>query len=406
MALLSEFRAALFDPELCAASRLSPTAFTRQRTLTFPRMLAMMLTGLCAGVQSELDALFAALAGEPGRRREVSDRAFAQARRGFSAQAFERLGARLLAWLAPRIDAARWCGLRIVAGDASRLRVGTRAGAALTADHWAFALFLPGVELTLHARLHPADGSERQMLFEALGCLERGCDLLVLDRGYVGNTPVAWLTQAGHFFCLRVDNSGWACVREFLRSGEAERVVELSAPGAADCATYEIERRPTRVRLIRDVTPGGRVRVLMTNLLDTARYPAAQFGALYHRRWRVEEAFKRLKHRLHLEAVSGLNYLALQQDFAAKVLADNLCAALSLADEPNAATSRPNRTYAFGALRSILAACLFGIARALDALGLTLAAIDRTRCRIQPGRHYPRPPRSKPHRHLAYKAVR
>jgi hypothetical protein len=31
-----------------------------------------------------------------------------------------------------------------------------------------------------------------------------------------------------------------------------------------------------------------------------------------------EEAFKRLKHRLRLEAVTGLDYLALQQDFGAK----------------------------------------------------------------------------------------
>ena len=50
-------------------------------------------------------------------------------------------------------------------------------------------------------------------------------------------------------------------------------------------------RTPTRVRLIRDVTPTGSARVLMTSLLDAKCYPAADFGALYHRRWRVEEAF-------------------------------------------------------------------------------------------------------------------
>jgi len=33
------------------------------------------------------------------------------------------------------------------------------------------------------------------------------------------------------------------------------------------------------------------VRVLMTSLPDAQRYPAASFGALYHQRWRVEEAF-------------------------------------------------------------------------------------------------------------------
>lgn len=38
----------------------------------------------------------------------------------------------------------------------------------------------------------------------------------------------------------------------------------------------------------------------------------------------MKEACKRIKHRLRPESCSGLTYLALQQDFAAKVLADNL----------------------------------------------------------------------------------
>ncbi|ANB72220.1 hypothetical protein AYM40_07465 [Paraburkholderia phytofirmans OLGA172] len=74
--------------------------------------------------------------------------------------------ARLIELTQPRIDSMRWNGLRLVAADGSRLRVGTRAGYDLRADHYAFALFLPGPELTLHAALHPADGAERQMLFE------------------------------------------------------------------------------------------------------------------------------------------------------------------------------------------------------------------------------------------------
>jgi hypothetical protein len=67
--------------------------------------------------------------------------------------------------------------------------------------------------------------------------------------------------------------------------------VTREAPVEQDARDYELERTPTTVRLIRDVTPSGRVRVLMTSLLDAQRYPAASFGALYHQRWRVEEAF-------------------------------------------------------------------------------------------------------------------
>ena len=290
----------------------------------------MMMAGMCTSVQAALDDLFAQLSGSPVRTRECTDRAFAKMRRGFSAQVFDHLNSELLGLAQPLIDAHRWQGLRVVAADGSRLLVSTRRGAQLDADHYAFALYLPGAELTLHAALHPADGSERQMLFEALAATRRD-DLLMLDRGLIGNTMAAILTQAQRPFCMRVDASGWTCVKQFLRSGQTQRIVRLSPPTSADAITYALQRTPTTVRLIRDVTPAGSVRILMTSLLDDARYPATAFGALYHQRWRIEEAFKRIKHRLRLEAATGLTHLAFQQDFAAKILADNLHRVLTAA---------------------------------------------------------------------------
>ncbi|MBT1460559.1 transposase [Dickeya dianthicola] len=69
---------------------------------------------------------------------------------------------------------------------------------------------------------------------------------------------------------------------------------------------------------------------------------------LYHQRWRIEEAFKRLKHRLNLEHVSGLSQLSVMQDFAAKVLCDNLQALACLAaaaEEPLPEGRRINHAY-------------------------------------------------------------
>lgn len=160
----------------------------------------------------------------------------------------------------------------------------------------------------------------------------------------------------------------------------------------------------------RDVTPAGSVRVLMTTLLDTERYPAAAFGALYYRRWRIEGGFKRIKHRLRLEAVSGLNYLALHQDFAANVVADNLHILLAAARDPAVAmqsepAARPNRLYAIGTLKPILSGCLLAVRRWLATLGKALDIIAITRCRRQPDRSYPRPKRFKPHRHRGYRVT-
>ena len=81
----------------------------------------MMMSGMCASVQTELDTLFGQLKGMAVRSREVSAQAFSKARKGFSAELFRLAGRHLLALAQPRIDAARWNGLRVVAADASRL---------------------------------------------------------------------------------------------------------------------------------------------------------------------------------------------------------------------------------------------------------------------------------------------
>ena len=125
------------------------------------------------------------------------------------------------------------------------------------------------------------------------------------------------------------NDSGWPAVRAFVRSAQAEAVVTLNTPSARDAADWGCARRAPTVRLVRNVAPSGAIRVLATNLgADEAQ--AAAFGELYHQRWRIEEAFKRFKHRLHLEAVSGLSQQALIVDVEAKVLADNLAALMAI----------------------------------------------------------------------------
>ena len=104
----------------------------------------MMISGVCASVQAELDGLFAQVFERPLRTRHVSAQAFSKARKGFSADLFSLANARLLELAAPLIDAHRWNGLRVIAPDGSRLQVSTRAGAHLDVDHQAFALYIAG----------------------------------------------------------------------------------------------------------------------------------------------------------------------------------------------------------------------------------------------------------------------
>lgn len=290
-----------------------PTAFTRRRKLPLPCVVALMLTGMRKSIQAELDTFFGHLQQQAQLVRHVSEQAFALARSKLSLTAIPQLND----WLIERAEhygfIPRWRGLRLVAADASTLHFGLRAShvrRAALADQILFGLFLPGAELMLAASLHGVGScGERQMLFEHLDRLSNN-DLLLLDRGYPASWLVAALNQRQLPFCLRVDNSGFACVRDFLRSGRTEAIVTLRAPNLADASDYEVSRVPQKVRLVRNLASSGNVRVLMTNLFDTARFPASCFGELYHQRWNIEEAFKRLRQLLLRYPTSGIHALA------------------------------------------------------------------------------------------------
>lgn len=390
-----------------------PGAFTRTRCLPLPALVASLLYMRSSSQQALLDSFFGRLCGDGPLVRVVSDRAFAQARARLHAPALSWLNDHLLAAVDTAGLVPRWQGLRLVAADASVLMPAVRrchlSRSAAAPDQRLFAMYLPAAELTLHAAVHSASTSERAMLVEALDKLGPD-DVLLLDRGY----PAAWLINLLNDrdirFIMRCDTTGsgsWTALRTFMHGDQAEAVVQLSAPKLQDATDWGCSALAPTVRLVRNTSTGARLRVLMTNL-PANQVPAAAFGDLYHQRWRIEEAFKRLKHRLHLEAVSGLSQHALLVDVAAKVLADNITALMCQAAQTAAdlpPDRRCQRTHADGAVRAILPRVLLAVGDVLDLIANTLNNLARTVHRITPGRSAPRDPdRAKPHARLAYRA--
>lgn len=410
--LLAAFSAYLHSPEFHALARMpgTSTAFSRRRKLPLPALVAVMLGGMRKSVQTELDEFFAYLQQQAQLVRHVSEQAFAKARAKLAGNAIVGLNDWLQLRFAEAGGGPRWHDLRLVAADASRLRFARRAShvaRAACAEQIAFGLYLPGAEMMLAASLHGAHENERQMLFEHLDRLGGG-DLLLLDRGFPCRWLVALLNQRGIAFCMRAEksgNAGFARVRDFLRSGQQEAIVTLAAPDRRDATDYECPALPQTVRLVRHVASTGKVRVLMTNLLDTVRFPAAEFGDLYHQRWAIEEAFKRLKHRLNLEHVSGLSQQAVLQDFHAKILCDNLQAlvtqtASDCVSKP--ATRKINRAAAHSVLKPLMPLLLLrdDVAAMLNQALLLIAR--RTFFR-SPGKSKPRPKQPKPHKAASQK---
>ena len=57
---------------------------------------------------------------------------------------------------------------------------------------------------------------------------------------------------------------------------------DTRGPDRRDADDYECPAKPQTVRLVRHVASTGKVRVLMTNLLDETEFPTAEFGDRYH----------------------------------------------------------------------------------------------------------------------------
>ena len=411
---LTDFRDHLHSTAFADLARSPdhPNAFTRARKLPLPTLLAALLSFRGGSVHSELDAFFASL-GAHGGGASVSDRALAKARSKLHVPALWTLNDRLIDAVEHQGPMHLFKGRRLVCADGTLLAPAQRAclrTRSLAAPvQRALGLYLPGHDLMLHVAVGTEAEGERQMLFDQLDRLRRG-DVLILDRGY----PASWLLQAlarrGIDFVIRCDSSqGWGAARDFLRSAQSQRWSWLAPSDAQQARTWELDGPACMLaRLVRHVSSSGRTRILVTSLSEDVA-TLAELATLYHGRWRIEEAFKRLKHRLGLESVSGLSQHALLVDVATKVLADNLAALLNRAvptpsDSPEGVSRQVNRAAASKLLSRCIGSMLLaadGLLELVHAWGLTLS---RRLTRHIPGRSRPRNhAHSKPHPSQAYK---
>lgn len=390
--------------------------------MPLPTLVATLCGFRGGSVQSELDSFFAYKGGEcsgAGLLRYVTDRALAKARSKLHVPALWALNAQLIQGMQDQGLVSLWKGRRLVCADATVLAPAQRAchrtRHLAAPSQRALGLYLPGNEVMLHVAVGPESEGERQMLFDQLDLLRAG-DVLVLDRGYPATWLVQLLHQRGIDFIIRCDSThSWKAARDLLRGagkapGGGECWAYLATTTADKVSTWELDGpAQMRVRLVRHVSSSGRVRVLATSLTEGVA-TAAELGDLYHGRWRIEEAFKRLKNRLGLESVSGLSQHALLVDVATKVLADNLACLLNMsvnlgAQEDEAGVSRKvNRATSAKVLSRCVRTLLLQVQTITSLIHDWAAMMGRSLIRHVQGRNQPRKnTRHKPHPSQAYK---
>jgi hypothetical protein len=145
---LAAFNAYLHSDGLRTGHITDARHFSRRRILDFATLLCWFLSVPRAAVQTELDRFFAVLSNQAELVRRVSAQALSKARQHLPLAVFTDLSAHLLHLVSLHIGVPRWHGLRVVAADASDVRLLSR-DATRRVIHWAkvFALYLPGVEM-------------------------------------------------------------------------------------------------------------------------------------------------------------------------------------------------------------------------------------------------------------------
>jgi len=338
----------LSDSDFIAEHRDKPTDFTRKSPLCFHNIVLFLLNQIKGSLQQELDAFFQQLNASELPFRVVCKSAFTEARKKLKSHVFIALNAILIQQVETFNTLKTWKGFRLYAVDGTRVRLPDEATikksfGALGNDNkehdcpmaLASACYDVLNDLMIDTRIGHSKGSERAHALEHLNHVARNA-LMIYDRGY----PALWLMQA-HLersldFCMRCPWHLYNETRDFYLSDQWDAIVTLTPKNDSrkKCHQNGVSDQPITVRLIRVDLPQGEKEILITSVLESKALSAKRFKGLYHARWGVEEAFKRLKSRLEVENFSGKSVRAVKQDFHAKMMTYNLAALLAKAAEP------------------------------------------------------------------------
>jgi len=352
--LVEAIRARLHDLEFRARHRVREQDFTRDRQLTFPVMMLLVLQKSVKSIQKHVTEFLQELSG--GAMFEtVTPGSVTHARAKLKPSAFVELNQEVVLPMVSdqNFPLRRWHGHRLFGHDSSLLRlpnteelakefgsveVSNQQGATGTCypEGRMSVLYDLLNQIGVDARLASSRVGEVSLAIQQAAHVPVG-DIVINDRGFTGFRYLAEHVHRNVHVVGRCSTGSFLAAQELFRLDRAGRsvITRIYAPKEERA---ELKRLglplELKVRFVSLRLPDGKLEVLVTTLLDERKYPTEEFLDLYHRRWGHETFYNRLKSRLDLENFSGETVEAVRQDFHASVLFCNL---ESLLTQPAAA---------------------------------------------------------------------
>lgn len=344
LALIERLRQSLLAPAFWGRHRRRPTDFTRERLLTFPVLMLLLLQKSLKSLQAHAQEFFWQLS-QGVAPPALSAGAITHARAKLRPSAFVELNQSVLHTVygpaqAPLVQ--RWHGHRLLSVDSSLVRlpshvaVGEKFGWVQCANHRGPQERYPQGRVSVlydvlnqvgwDARLVGSTVAETELAHEHLAQVQPG-DVVLNDRGYTGYRWLVAVRARGAHFLSRCSRGSFAAVQRLFARNEAGVSVEVTLAAPKEVRAECVARgwpRELRVRLVTVRLSSGELEVLVTSLLDAVAYPVEALAELYWQRWGQETYYGRLKGRLDLEHCSGQTVEAVEQDFHATVLLSNV----------------------------------------------------------------------------------
>lgn len=320
------------------------TDFVRERILTFPVLLLVLINSAKKTLQISLDNFFEVI-----NLSSITKQAFSKARKKLLPRAFMLLNRKLLEEYYTDNTFSLWKGFRLIGIDGSDIQLPqkrpliSRFGCAKNSKATiAMAKLSCAYDLlnckTLDAQIDRCKSPERNLAFaniEAIKSLthDQTSDLYIFDRGYPSLGMFFYLQSKNVDFVMRGSfTSCFSSIKKRLEEGETDFIHRLFANQATHQQIQEIKNkvplldRKTAfidIRVTVVLLDNEEKELLFSSLLDKNIYSAADLKQLYNFRWNKEENYKLFKIALELENFSGHSEQAIEQEIWALVFTAN-----------------------------------------------------------------------------------
>jgi hypothetical protein len=330
----------VFSEDIVLKYKVSETDFTRKRKQSFHSSIVFMINFLTKSLSAEIEN-FICFISQNIKEKEIvcfTKSAFVQCRKKIKPEAFKYLSDSLIEeFYTDNDDSIKlWNGFRLLAVDGSRLSLpdtqelekiyGRTKNQSETGVVQARISVLYDVlnKFAIDGSLSPLSTGESVLALNHLA-FAKGKDLIIYDRGYPSFNLIYEHFEKGIDFLIRVKADFSNITREFYKSGLYSDIVQIKPGKNTKLSDKSYSKETSKaVRLVKIELPSGEVEILITSLLDSAKYPDSIFKDLYFLRWGVETFYDELKNKIKAEHFSGYSGHSILQDFYAALFVSNV----------------------------------------------------------------------------------